>query len=113
MKENEEEKPKNKGGRPPSPEKLLAKIKKLEEELVQLKTSKLDDVLSNLDLTKKAFSVILSEDKKNYNLVTIGYDLKTGLAKIEKVEFLADHYARAVFELKKMVANNGFLQEKK
>lgn len=108
MSDNNEEVKVNRGGRPLSTEKLVAKIKKLEEQLVEAKSGKLDEVLATLDLTNKATSVILRDRK--FELVTLGYDLKTGLAKVESVKYLGDSYSRAMFEFKKIVASKEFIQ---
>lgn len=107
---SEEQLPKkNLGGRPPATHNLLAKIKKLEQELVEVKQSKLTEVLSKENLTTKAYSVIL-EDRR-YFLLTLGLDLETGLAQVESKKPIGDNYARAVYELKKLIAYPSFVNE--
>lgn len=105
------EPPKNRGGRPPATHKLLAKIHKLERELIETKSAKLEDVIANEEMNLKAFSVIYDEEKRVYNLVTVSFDIETGLGRIERTEKLADSFARYMFEMKKLLANNAFLMK--
>lgn len=107
-----DEKSKNRGGRPPNQAsvRLMRRIKKLEEELEVTKEFNLEKISELNNLTMEAFCVIISEDKKEYNLVTVSFDLDTGLGKVKEIKKIADNYAKMIYMMKKMLAEDKFLQ---